>query len=60
MFATPNWPWPPVCFTWRPSPFPGPRMVSRYAILAGAVVTSTPNLRFIRSIITSRWASPIP
>ena len=41
-------------------PFPGPRTVSRYAILAGAVVTSTPNLRFIRSIWTSRCASPIP
>jgi hypothetical protein len=39
---------------------PGPRTVSRYAIFAGDVLTSTPNLRFIRSIWTSRWASPIP
>ena len=37
-----------------------PRTVSRYAIFAGDVLTSTPNLRFIRSIWTSRWASPIP
>ena len=36
------------------------RIVSRKAIFAGLVTTSTPNLPLSRSIITSRWASPIP
>ena len=54
------WPWPPVCFTCRPALAPCVLIVSWYAILAGWVATSTPNLRFIRSICTSRCASPMP
>src|ERR1051325_6496739 len=32
---SPNWPWPPVCFLWRPCTSAWPRIVSRYGILGG-------------------------
>ena len=45
MLQTAYWPWPPLCFTCRPVADALPRTVSRNAIFAGLVTTSTPNLR---------------
>src|SRR5919198_714293 len=56
----PYWPWPPVCFTWRPIAFTALLKVSLYGRRSGIWLTSTPDLRFRRSRLISTWFSPMP
>ena len=41
ILQSPNWPWPPVCFLWRPWPSAEPLIVSRYGIFGFLRLTST-------------------
>ena len=59
MLQTAYWPCPPVCFTWRPSPFALPRIVSRYAIFAGAVADLDAELR-LQAARSARRGAPRP
>ena len=38
---SPNWPWPPVCFLWRPCASAEALIVSRYGIFGFLRLTST-------------------
>ena len=57
--TSPNMPWPPVCFLYRPWTLVVPRIVSLYGTLGTCVAIGAPNLRLSRSRITAVWASPI-
>ena len=45
ILQSPNCPWPPVCFLWRPCASTGTVMVSRYGMRGGLRFTSTPKRR---------------
>ena len=57
---SPNWPWPPVCFLWRPCASVGAVIVSRYGIRGSLRFTSTPNRRFSFATVTSMCDCPWP
>src|ERR1019366_4602133 len=42
-----NWPWPPVCFLWRPCPSAGRVIVSRDGTFGGGRMTPAPPLFFL-------------
>ena len=42
ILQSPNWPWPPVCFLWRPCASVDALIVSRYGMRGGFRLTSTP------------------
>ena len=46
ILQSPNWPWPPVCFLWRPCASVAALIVSRYGMRGSFRFTSTPNRRF--------------
>ena len=58
--ATPNWPWPPDCFLWRPSASPLPVIVSRYRTFTSSVSTLTPYFLASLSRLMLRCVSPMP
>ena len=57
--TSPNIPWPPVCFLYRPWTWVVPRIVSLYGTRGVWVAMAAPNLRLSRSMMTAVWASPI-
>ena len=60
ILQSPNWPWPPVCFLWRPCASVAAVIVSRYGIRGGFRFTSTPNRRFSFATVTSMCSWPWP
>ena len=60
ILQSPNWPWPPVCFLWRPCASVDAVIVSRYGIRGGLRFTSTPNRRFSFATVTSMCSWPWP
>ena len=60
ILQSPNWPWPPVCFLWRPCASVDALIVSRYGIRGGFRFTSTPNRRFSFATVTSMCSCPWP
>ncbi len=57
--TSPNIPWPPVCFLYRPWAWVLPRIVSLYGTRGVWVTMAAPNLRLSRSMMTALCASPI-
>ena len=60
ILQSPNCPWPPVCFLWRPCASTGTVIVSRYGMRGGFRLTSTPNRRFSFATVTSMCSWPWP
>ncbi len=60
ILQSPNWPWPPVCFLWRPCASTRAVMVSRYGMRGGLSSTSTPKRRFSFATVTSMCIWPWP